>query len=82
MLSIEINNGQKLVLKQNKHDKSHEISIFTTSPKQDGTFDVNNVSIIPEYEFVMLYNLYRYVKDNNVKNAWINPNGERIEDLT
>lgn len=34
---------------------------------------------IPAGDFVQLVNLYRYIKENDIQNDWINPNGKNKE---
>ena len=37
------------------------------------------ITTIPAGDMVMLVNMYKYVKENNILNAFINPNGKNIE---
>lgn len=34
---------------------------------------------IPAADFVQLINMYRYIKEHNIRNDWINPNGKNEE---
>ena len=37
------------------------------------------ITSIPAGDMVMLINMYKYIKENNIQNAFINPNGKIIE---
>ena len=37
------------------------------------------ITTIPAGDMVMLANMYKYIKENNIQNAFINPNGKIIE---
>ena len=37
------------------------------------------ITTIPAGDMVMLVNMYKYIKENNIQNAFINPNGKSIE---
>lgn len=64
-ISFNVNNGEKLEICQAKHDGS--ISVNT------GEGDKYNISA---GDFVMLLNFYKYVKDNNIQNDFINYYGK------
>lgn len=40
------------------------------------------ITSIPAGDMVMLINMYKYVKENDILNAFINPNGKNIERAT
>ena len=40
------------------------------------------ITTIPAGDMVMLVNMYKYVKENDILNAFINPNGKNIERAT
>lgn len=64
-ISFDVNNGGKLNICQAKHDGS--VSIST------GDNEGYNISA---GDFVMLLNFYKYVKDNNIQNDFINYYGK------
>ena len=37
------------------------------------------MTVIPAGDMVMLINLYKYIKENDIQNDFINPNGENTE---
>lgn len=37
------------------------------------------ITTIPAGDMVMLVNMYKYIKENDILNAFINPNGKNIE---
>jgi hypothetical protein len=41
--------------------------------------DLSKTEFIPNGDMVMLINLYRYIKDNDIQNEFINPNGKNHE---
>lgn len=65
-LTYNVNNGNKLELIQRGHDGTVLIS--------DNS--ISNVEFIPPNDMVMLVNLYRYVKENDIQNDFINPYGK------
>lgn len=68
-LTYNVNNGNKLELIQRGHDGTVLIS--------DNS--ISNVEFIPPNDMVMLVNLYRYVKENDIQNDFINPYGKNKE---
>lgn len=73
MISFEINNGRKLELHQNKPNGG----IIMERIASDGT--VESRRGIKNGDFVMLINLYEYIKDNDIRNDFINPNGKNTD---
>ena len=67
-LTYDINNGQKMELIQRGHDGTVMIS--------DGHSYSETACYIPAGDMVMLINLYRYIKDNDIQNDFINYNGK------
>ena len=65
-LTYEINNGETMELIQRGHDGTVLISDNSTSKTE----------YIPAGDMVMLINLYRYIKDNDIQNDFINYNGK------
>ena len=68
MISFDVNNGGKLTLEQENHDEKIMV-------KRDG---IECYSVSPA-DMVMLLNLYRYTKANNIQNDFINPSGKNRE---
>lgn len=74
VLSFDINNGGKMMLAQDKHDGDVVImkkDCENGEPYLDGA--------ISPAEMVMLINMYRHVKSNDIQNDFINPNGRNKE---
>ena len=65
-ISFDVNNGGKLELIQRGHDGTVLICDKSAS----------NTELIPAGDMVMLVNLYRYIKDNDIQNDFINYNGK------
>lgn len=65
-LTYEVNNGNKLELIQRGHDGTVLISDDSMSKTE----------FIPPGDMVMLINFYRYIKDNDIQNDFINPYGK------
>lgn len=72
-IELEVNNGQTLYLTQTSRDGD------TILNKWDG-HNMRFVKAIPAGDMVMLLNLYRYVKDNDIYDSFINPEGKNKED--
>ena len=69
-LSYNVNNGGTLELIQRGHDGGVMISTENSASKTD---------YIPSGDMVMLINFYRYIKDNDIQNDFINPYGKNGE---
>ena len=72
MISFDVNNGGALFLEQRAHDAHVRVE------RREGDY-VDRVDIIGAGDMVMLLNLYRYVKDNDIQNDFINPEGKNRE---
>ena len=68
-ITFDVNNGQTLQFAQSSHDGLVMVSRKQPNGKTEAA------ELIPPGQFVMLWNLYRYIMDNNVRNDFINPNG-------
>lgn len=68
-LTYNVNNGGILELIQNEHDGAVTISGSNHSGSE----------VISSGDMVMLINFYRYVKNHDIQNDLINPNGEVYE---
>ena len=65
-LTYDINNGEKMELIQRGHDGT--VLICDNA--------VSKTEYIPAGDMVMLINFYRYIKDNDIQNDFINYNGK------
>lgn len=72
-IELSVNNGQTLFLTQVSADGD------TILNRWDGN-TMEYERAIPAGDMVMLLNLYRYIKDNDIENEFINPNG-RIKEV-
>lgn len=72
MISFNVNNNGRMEFIQREHDADVLIHIYHDGAKTYG-------NTIPNGDVVMLYNLYRYIKDNDIQNDFINPNGANKE---
>ena len=71
-IDIKINNGRTMRILQTESDKNREgIGIETL----DSNGNLEERELISEGDFVMLINYYRYVKEYDIKNDFINRNG-------
>lgn len=69
-LTYNVNNGGMLELIQRGHDGAVLIA---------GENHGSKTEFIPNGDMVMLINFYRYIKDNDIQNDFINPNGKNHE---
>lgn len=71
-IDIKINNGRTMRILQTDSDKNREgIGIETL----DSNGNLEERELISEGDFVMLTNFYRYIKEYDIKNDFINRNG-------
>ena len=70
MIEYNVNNGGTLRLHQ--LEKDGQLRIMRTDEKDNTEY----IFGIPAGEVVMLINLYRYIKSNDIQNDFINPNGK------
>lgn len=68
-LTYNVNNGGILELIQNEHD-----GVVTISGN-----NYSGAETISAGDMVMLINFYRYVKNHDIQNDFINPNGKAHE---
>lgn len=68
-----VNNNGTMEVKQDKPDSS--VTIHTYHNFNDFNSTKNDYTISAS-DMVMLFNYYRYVKDNNIQCDFINPNGK------
>ena len=72
-IEIEVNNGQTLFLTQVSKDGDTILNRWNGDKME-------YERTIPAGDMVMLLNLYRYVKDNDIYDSFINPKGKNKED--
>ena len=73
-LTFDVNNGRTLEFTQ--YDNDGTGTVFASA--HDGLTCEYEIGI-PQGDFVMLWNFYRYIKDNNIYHEFINPNGREVE---
>lgn len=73
MISFDVNNERTLRLTQQNHDGTVSVETY------DGKGELEDSLKISNGDFVMLINLFRYVKDNDIQNDFINPHGKNKE---
>jgi hypothetical protein len=73
MISFDVNNGGKLIFDQDKHDS--DVIAYVTY----GNGEKLIKQTISNGDMVMLFNLYTYVKSNDIQNDFINYYGKNKE---
>ena len=76
-LSYNVNNGDTMKLVQREHDGS--VSIIKEDSKGNHENIPDAEAFISAGDMIMLVNYYRYIKRNDIKNDFINPNGKNNE---
>lgn len=74
-LSFKTNNKGILNMMQNEVDGT----ISVKELKEDNGY--NKVIDIPAGDMIMLINMYKYIKENDIQNGFINPTGKNKEEL-
>lgn len=69
-LSFKTNNAGILNMIQHEVDGN----IIVKRLKKDNGY--KQIAEIPAGDMVMLVNMYKYIKENDIRNAFINPNGK------
>ena len=72
-ITFNVNNKIALCFMQAEHDHK----VIVSHVDSHGT--KYQLATIPPEEFVMLWNLYNYVKCNDIQNDFINPYGKNKE---
>ena len=75
-LSFKTNNNGILNMIQ------HELDGKVIVKRLEKDKGYKTITTIPAGDMVMLINMYKYVKENDILNAFINPNGKNIERAT
>lgn len=57
----------------------HEINGKVTVKRLEKDKGYKTITTIPAGDMVMLVNMYKYIKENDIQNAFVNPNGKIIE---
>lgn len=73
MISFNVNNGLTLSLNQSGHDKDVTVTAHDGNKPPEREYTISNG------DFVMLLNFFRYVKDYDIQNDFINPYGKNTE---
>ena len=73
-LTFDINNGLTLAFEQDTHDRLVKVH------KYDGGGKLVDADSIPAGQFVMMWNMYKYIMENDIKNDFINPYGKNREE--
>ena len=73
-LTAQTNNGEMLVFFQAEDDATIHVN------RWDDKGNAEHTASIATTDFIMLYNLYRYIKENDIRNDFINPNGKTKEE--
>ena len=76
-IKISVNNGRFIKLTQNALDKKRS-GLGLKTFNQDG--NVERCDLISEEDFVMLMNYYKFIKDNDIYDEFINENGINNKD--
>ena len=72
-LTFQTNNGEMLVMYQLDDD----CAVMVNHWNENG--EAEKLPTISAPDFVMLYNYYRYIKENDIYHDFINPNGKEVE---
>ncbi len=77
-ISFDVNNGGKMKLIQRRHDGTCLISTEDSKGFPTGNL-TDDMAYISNGDMVMLLNYWIYVKENDIQNDFINPNGKNKE---
>ena len=72
-LSFKINNNGIMNMIQ------HELDGKIVVKRLEKDKGYKTITTIPAGDMVMLVNMYKYIKENNIQNAFINPDGKITE---
>jgi len=73
VIAFAVNNQQSLVMTQNAYDGEVKAASGSGWGKE---FKPDNEFVVSAGDMIMLLNWYRYVKDGDIANDFINPNGK------
>ena len=71
---FEVNNNRKIIIEQIQDE-----TVILETVNSSG--EIERKEAINAGDFIMLLNMYRYIKDNDIKNSFINPYGTTTEEL-
>ena len=71
MIGFKTNNGGQVNLSQECYDSN----VYLTNENDE------NICSISAGDMIMLINMYKHIKDNDIKNSFINPYGKNKEYL-
>lgn len=71
MIGFKTNNGCQVNLSQECYDSN----VYLTNENDE------NIGSISAGDMIMLLNMYKYIKDNDIQNSFINPYGKNKEYL-
>lgn len=77
IISFNINNNRQLRMIQRQHDG--KILCTTDDHTPIGAQSSDNIDFISAGDMVMMLNYYRYIKSNDIRHDFINPNGKNEE---
>lgn len=66
-----VNNKCRMEIEQEKVDDTTNVYVCCGSAIQN-----SHILEIPPGDMVMLFNLYRYIKENDIQNDFLNPGGK------
>ena len=72
-MTFDVNNGRILSMTQEEHDGWVTVHICNAEGKKEYGYKIDAP------DFVMLWNFYRYIKENDINHDFINPNGKEVE---
>lgn len=71
-IALKLNNARLMNIMQNEVDGDVKVKVLTDKAYEE-------FCDIPSGDMVMLMNLYKYVKENDIQNDFINPCGKNHE---
>ena len=76
-LKLSVNNGRFIKITQTESDKARN-GVGLKTIDQNGNIERND--LVGEEDFVMLINYYKFIKDNDIYDEFINQNGTNNKD--
>lgn len=76
-LKLSVNNGRFIKITQTESDKARN-GLGLKTIDQNGNIERND--LVGEEDFVMLINYYKFIKDNDIYDEFINQNGTNNKD--
>ncbi len=72
-ISLKVNNRELMNIMQNELDRGIKVKILNSKNFYKNFCDISNS------DMVMLINLYKHIKENDIQNDFINPNRKNRE---